>query len=132
MAKAWYEMSKDELNLEVRRLDKIRKHKMLTEELKLKFVRQGDTSEREAEDIKVIAKFFNPYGNWTWYACEFDPRTGQMFGYVKGHEDELGYFNFYEVATATVRLGGYELPLERDCGWDSGTILKDVIDGGVS
>jgi len=128
----WHEMSREQQNILVLKWDKIRKHKAMTVELREKFAKQGDTSEMGPKDIKVIAKWFNPYGNWTWYATEFDPETGNCFGYVKGFENELGYFNFYEIAVTTVRMGRYDLPLERDCHWDSETLLQDVLDGITS
>ena len=36
--------------------------KLLTKQLIEEFAKQGDTSKKDAKDIKVIAKFFNPCG----------------------------------------------------------------------
>jgi len=56
-------------------------------------------------------KFFTPDSQWTWYATEFNPKTGVFFGLVVGFETELGYFSLQELQAATGPLG---LPIERD------------------
>lgn len=56
-------------------------------------------------------KFFQPWGGWTWYMMEYDPSTYEGFGYVVGHEPELGYFNLKELG-ALRGIGG--LTIERD------------------
>ena len=66
-------------------------------------------TENEADPFAVV-KFFQPDGNWTWFAFEFDG-DDTFFGFVKGHEDELGYFSLRELQEARGQLG---LPVERD------------------
>ena len=67
-------------------------------------------SQENNRDPTVYAKYFTPYGGWTWYATEFDGHD-RFFGLVKGFDDELGYFSLSELAQ-TNRNG---LPLvERD------------------
>jgi hypothetical protein len=67
-------------------------------------------------------KFFTPDSNWTWYATEFDPETGQFFGLVQGLEEELGYFNLRELESGTGPMG---LAIERDT-WFKPTPLAEV------
>jgi hypothetical protein len=62
------------------------------------------------EDPLVVAKFFTPWTNWTWYAIEFDGKD-TFFGYVVGHEPEMGYFCLSELESVKGPLG---LRIERD------------------
>ena len=63
-------------------------------------------------DDKKIAhvKFFCPWNHWTWYALEFDGKD-MFFGYIKGDEDELGYFSLSELKSINGPMG---LKIERD------------------
>ncbi len=61
-------------------------------------------------DPMVICKFFPPWGNWSYYAIEFDGED-TFFGLVNGFEVELGYFSLSELASA---IGPYGLTVERD------------------
>jgi hypothetical protein len=66
--------------------------------------------QENVEDPMVIAKFFTPDSQWTWYAIEFDGKD-LFFGYVVGLASELGSFSLRELATVRGPLG---LPIERD------------------
>jgi hypothetical protein len=61
-------------------------------------------------DPVAYGKWFHPLSNWTWYATEYDPATGEMFGLVQGMEEELGYFSRQELEETLV----HGLPVERD------------------
>ena len=68
-------------------------------------------------DKKVaVVKFFTPFSNWTWYACEFDGED-TFFGYVMGLECEWGYFSLSELASVK---GPFGLGIERDLHWRPG------------
>jgi len=67
------------------------------------------TQENE-EDPMVICKFFAVWSNWTWYGIEFDGED-LFFGYVLGHEAELGYFRLSELQSLKGPMG---LGIERD------------------
>ena len=103
--------------------------KLLTQEILKKFPKIGDTSEKEAEDVQIIVKFFLPGGSAVWYATEYNPATGEMFGYAdmfyKSECGELGYFDFNEIKE--LRGGAFNLPVERDMYFE-GT-LAEVING---
>lgn len=75
--------------------------KLLTKEILNKFPAIGATSEKAAEDVPIIAKFFMPGGSAVWYATEYDPETGEMFGFAdmfyKSDCGELGYWEFNEI-----------------------------------
>ena len=85
--------------------------KLMTKELETKFPAIYANEEKEAKDILIIAKFFCPWGNWTWYATEYDPETGRFFGFVRGDFDELGYFSLQELESVR---GPFGLGIERD------------------
>ena len=78
----------------------------------------GTHDGKNAEDVPVPVKFFCPWGSWTWYATEYDPADGLFFGFVRGHEGELGYFSRAELEDITGPMGLY---IERDIHW-SGTL----------
>ncbi len=48
-------------------------------------------TQEDEEDPMVICKFFTIWSSWTWYGIEFDGQD-TFFGFVVGHEAELGYF----------------------------------------
>lgn len=102
--------------------------KLLTQEILNKFKRQGDTSKKNPEDIKIIVKFFNPTGIGNWYATEWRPDAKVFFGYVSlfnDHNDELGYFSLEELESFTGQFG---LGIERDMYFGDYT-LKEIMDG---
>jgi len=68
-------------------------------------------SQENVRDPVVQAKFFTPWGNWTWYATEFAPEERMFFGWVAGPEPELGYFSLDELEAARGPAG---LRIERD------------------
>jgi hypothetical protein len=41
----------------------------------------------------LYVKFFDPHTQWTWYACEYDPKERIFFGYVVGQTREWGEFS---------------------------------------
>jgi hypothetical protein len=64
------------------------------------------------DDAVVHLKFF--LQDWTWFATEFDPETGEAFGKVFSSgcpEGELGPFNVLELAKLT---GVFGQAVERD------------------
>jgi hypothetical protein len=70
-------------------------------------------SQETISDPIVHAKFFTPDSNWTWLVTEGSPEGDDFifFGYVRGFEEEWGYFSLLELESARGPLG---LPIERD------------------
>lgn len=105
--------------------------KLMTKALEEEFAKQGDTSQMKAEEIKVIAKFFNPCGSGTWYASEYNPEERMFFGFVSlfgDHNDELGYFSLDELESVVGPIG---LGIERDLHFEPGSYtLHQLIYGG--
>lgn len=67
-------------------------------------------SQENIEDPIVWVKLFTPDSSWTWYVLEFDGEDS-LFGWVEGHDAELGYFSLSELESVK---GPYALPVERD------------------
>jgi len=65
---------------------------------------------------KAYVKWFTPWTYWTWYVMEYDPETGDCFGYVEGHEKEMGYFNKKEIEELN---GPFGLKVERDLSFET-------------
>ena len=93
--------------------------KFLTKEILGKFPKLKETENEE--NPKIIAKFFCPWNNWTWYTTEYDGED-TFFGLVEGFEKELGYFSLSELQSLR---GPGGLKIERDMYFD-GKHLGDV------
>jgi len=114
---------------------------VLTKEVKEKLPKLYSQDGKEPMETKVVVKFFDPTGSWTWYATEGEP-TGEkiqegafkdeddykFFGYVKGFEGELGYFTLGELSTAKSLCKGLQaLPIERDINFGFNKTLAEVM-----
>ena len=87
--------------------------KLLTKAIEAALPKLGATDGTPLEQKKVVAKFFTPDSNWTWFVFEGEREEGEMifFGMVHGFEKEMGYFSLNELETVTGPLG---LHIERD------------------
>jgi len=94
--------------------------KLLTKELERRFVAVG-RQEALGEKAIVVAKFFTPDSQWTWYATEYDAESREFFGLVDGFEVELGYFSLDEMEAVTSPRG---LSMERDLHWKEVTLSE--------
>lgn len=96
--------------------------KLLTKELRKKLPPLYTNEEKSPKVTLVIVKFFDPCGSWTWYATEFDPDTGIFFGFVRGIENELGYFSLKELEE--YRGKPFGLGIERDMYFGKHTLAE--------
>lgn len=88
----------------------------------------------KGDKAMVFVKYFTPWTNWTWYATEGEPILDEQgkevdfrfFGYVVGHEKELGYFHLNELTEVRGRFG---LKIERD-RYFRPTTLEEVKEKG--
>ena len=78
------------------------------------------------EEQQVVAKFFDPMGNFTWYLLNQDPaEPDYLWGIVKGFDVEIGSFSLAELeAVATYRILG----IERDLSFKAQN-AKTIYDG---
>lgn len=81
----------------------------------------------DEKDPMVWIKLFTPDASWTWFIIESDGND-LCFGFVVGHEAELGYFSLAELATIRGPLG---LRIERDL-WFTPRRLSTVRESGHS
>ena len=88
---------------------------LLTKEQRMK-IPALYTQENETDPM-VYIKYFDPTGSWTWYVAEGEERDGDFlfFGFVIGHDAELGYFTLSQLTSAKKgRTGLWAIPIERD------------------
>lgn len=95
---------------------------LLTEELRARLPALYSTEGTPAMEKHVYAKFFFPMGNWTWFVLEGSPEGDNFlfFGYVIGHEEELGYFSLSELEAINI----HGLKVERDLYFTEGTLSE--------
>jgi hypothetical protein len=97
--------------------------KLLTKEIEKKLPALYANEGKKPEDVKVIVKFFDPMGRFTWYATEYDGKD-TFFGYVRGFEGELGWFSLSELeSVGKSRILG----IERDRHFGFKNTLRDVM-----
>ena len=97
--------------------------KLMTKELEEKFPRLYSTENKKPEEIKIIAKYFHPLTNWTWYATEYDPVRRVFFGLVRGFEVEMGNFSLDEMEEIKDPSG---LGIERDLYFGEHTLAEVI------
>lgn len=77
----------------------------------------------KGDEAVVYVKFFNPVGEATWYATEYDPETKTFFGWVElfQGEGELGYFTLDDLESVKLSFG---MGIERDCYFGNPTLAE--------
>ena len=87
--------------------------KLITKEIENAFKKQGDTSQKEMKNIKIVMKFFNPVGAGTWYFYEkIDEDTYMCFANLGDVEmAECGTISMNEITSLKLPFG---LSIERD------------------
>jgi len=85
--------------------------KLINNELKQRFSIMGE--QKDIDDPRVIAVFFNPVGEGTWYAISYNEERNTCFGYVEG----LGYDEWCEFSMKELeelKLKPWGMKIERD------------------
>ena len=98
--------------------------KLITKEIENAFKKQGYTGDKEAKDIKIILKLFNPTGAGTWYLYEKQDED-IYWGFVN-----LGDAEMSECGTVSMSelIGRFGLGIERDSSFKPMSIsLEDVM-----
>jgi hypothetical protein len=82
-------------------------------------------SQEKAVDPIAYIKYFTPDSSWTWWVTEGSPDGDdfRFFGYVRGIEEEWGYFLLSELEQVR---GPYGLQVERDLHFKPGP-FTDVV-----
>jgi hypothetical protein len=103
--------------------------KLMTKAIEKSFEKQGDTSEMESKDIKIIVKYFNPSGIGTWYVYDREPDNHDIlwcFANLNDSENaECGTVSLQELED--LRVPPFGASIERDLYFEKHT-LKEVID----
>ena len=86
---------------------------LLTKEIKTKAEKQYDQGDDMRQ--KVVAKFFDPVGSFTWYLMNKDPESDYCWGIVDGMAVEIGSFGLDELQSYT---GHFGLGIERDTSFE--------------
>ncbi len=101
---------------------------LLTQAMVRRFAEIG-SQEGKGDDAIVVAKLFDPLGNWTWHLLEWDESTREFFGIVHGFELEYGYISLDEIEEVGRRRGG--LGIERDLYWKEcsvGEVRRSILE----
>lgn len=85
--------------------------KLITREIERKTPRLYETDGQGREAV-ATAHYFSPLTGWEWFMTEYDPDTGEAFGFCSGPFPELGYFSIPELEEIN-RKRGFQL-IERD------------------
>lgn len=102
--------------------------KIITKEIERCFKKQGDTSNKSPEDIKIVVKLFNPVGPGTWYLYEqIDDDTYLGYVYFDNPDyAECGLVSMSELMSLRLPWG---LKIERDKFYKPmSKTLKQVMD----
>lgn len=101
--------------------------KLLTAELEKKLKKFPLYSQDgKGDDAVVIAKFFTPWKNFTWYVTEGEKQSDGdwiFFGLVVGLETEMGYFRLSDLEAIK---GPYGLKIERDIHLSDNFKIGDI------
>ena len=62
----------------------------------------------------VVAKFFNPYGQGTWYLMNMDKDEDYCWGIVNLFETEIGSFSLKELEHTPIPTPFGNMKIERD------------------
>ena len=98
--------------------------KLLTQSIK----EEAEKQYKNGSDFsqKVVAKFFDPMGGFTWYLMNKDPESDYCWGIVDGMAVEMGSFGIDELQDYK---GPFGLGIERDTSFDpveANTIWKEL------
>ena len=99
--------------------------KLLTKKIKEQATKQYDKGS-DMEQM-VVAKFFNPVGEWTWYLMNKDPKSDYCWGIVDGFALEVGSFDVKELQEIELSFG---LGIERDTSFtptNAGKLYKSLV-----
>ena len=92
-----------------------------------KIMKQIPAIGKSGKEPIVYLKLFCPWNCWTWYITEYSPEDKIAYGYVVGHEKELGYISIEELESIKHFSG---LKIERDIYFEPeklNVIIENII-----
>jgi len=84
----------------------------MTKELEEQFKKVG--SQEDVRDPIVICKFFNPCGQSTWWATEYNPKNKEFFGFVNLMGEEFAEWGSFSMKELEEIILPFRLKIERD------------------
>jgi hypothetical protein len=106
--------------------------KLITKEVLDRLPKLYSQDGKPHSEVKIIVKFFDPCGSWSWYASEGDVQEDgdiMFFGLVDGFEKELGNFSLNELMSVRGPMG---LRIERDLHYGFDHTLAEVMGESVT
>ena len=70
---------------------------LLPKEIEIKLPKMYETEKIECSKKILHVRYISIFSDWEWYLCEYDRTSKTAFGFVKGMEDEWGYFSIKEI-----------------------------------
>ncbi len=70
---------------------------LMTKELQVGLPKLYDTEDTPTNDMILRIRYYDINSRWEWYLIELDTESMNCFGYVRGFENEWGYFNLEEM-----------------------------------
>lgn len=101
--------------------------KLLTKQIINSLPKLYETESIPLEEKTIVAKYFNPAGDGTWYVIEGEEQGDDFifFGLIDLHGKDFGYFSLKELESIRFPWG---LKIERDIHF-SAVILGEIYDG---
>lgn len=85
--------------------------KLMPKEVRVNTPDLYSTEDIPLEEKTIVAKYFHPFADWTWYLVEVDKEDEDLcFGYVDGTFPEWGYFRISELEENNVERDIYFKP----------------------
>lgn len=101
--------------------------KLLTKEVLDGFKKQGDTSQMQPKDIKIIVKFFGG-GACSWYCYEYDPKERIYWCFANLGDPQMAECGtLSQDELESIKFPPFGLGVERDMYFGDHT-LQEVID----
>lgn len=100
--------------------------KLMTKTIRRKLPMLNANEGKAPEDIKVVVRYFSPFGRGDWYITEWDGED-IMFGLCCIDVPEFGYVSLKQLEATRLPLG---LKIERSLYWE-GTLADAMEMEGV-
>lgn len=70
---------------------------LMNKELQVGLPKLYDTEDTPTDDMILRIRYYDINSTWEWYLIELEIETMTAFGYVRGFENEWGYFSLEEM-----------------------------------
>lgn len=70
---------------------------LMPKDLQIGLPRLYDTEDTLTDEMVIRIRYYDVNSSWEWLLIEYEPESKTAFGYVKGFENEWGYFSLEEM-----------------------------------